>query len=173
MFSAYPRKKGALKMDKKLIIGSDPAGFTLKEAVKAHLIEEGYEITDVGTLSPDKPVDYYDVGFIVGKAVSEKEFERGIIVCGSGMGVHIVAGKFPGVYCAVCESPWPVNRCRAINNCNVLAMGGFFITESYGIMMADTFLNTEFLEGFGEEDRIYLANAVEEIKKMEKEIYGK
>ena len=160
-------------MDKRLIIGADPSGFSLKEAVKAHLIEQGYEITDVGTLSPDEPVDYYNVGFKVGKAVSEKEFERGIIFCGSGMGVHIVAGKFPGVYCAVCETPWAANQCRAINNCNVLAMGGLLVTESYGIMMADEFLNTEFLNGFDENGQAYLSNAFEIIQGMEKEIYNK
>ena len=160
-------------MDKRLIIGADSAGFTLKEAVKAHLIEEGYEITDVGTLSADAPVDYYDVGFKVGKAISEKEFERGIVFCGSGMGVHIVAGKFPGVYSAVCESPYAANQCRAINNCNVLAMGGYFITPKFGIMMADEFLNTEVLQGFDPELQEYLANALEVIKGMEKEIYDK
>ena len=82
-------------MDKKLIIGADPAGYKLKESVKAHLIEQGYDITDVGTLSPEEPVEYHKVGFAVGKAISEKKFERGLLFCGSGMGVHIVAGKFP------------------------------------------------------------------------------
>lgn len=159
-------------MDKRLIIGADPSGFALKEAVKAHLIQQGYDITDVGTLSPDAPVDYHKVGFAVGKAISNKEFERGIMFCGSGMGVHIVAGKFPGVYCAVCEGPWAANRCRAINNCNVLAMGGFFVTERYGIMMADEFLNTEFLEGFDQEDVDFLSRAFDEIQEMEKEIYA-
>lgn len=160
-------------MDNRIIMGADPAGFQLKEAVKAHLIDEGYDITDVGTLSPDAPVEYHKIGFAVGKAVSEKEFSRGLLFCGSGMGVHIVAGKFPGVYCAVCENPWPVNRCRAINNCNVLAMGGFFITERYGIMMADTFLNTPFLDGFDAEDTAFLSRAFEEIQQMEKQIYQK
>lgn len=159
-------------MDKKLIIGADPAGYKLKESVKAHLIEQGYDITDVGTLSPEEPVEYHKVGFAVGKAISEKKFERGLLFCGSGMGVHIVAGKFPGVYCAVCENPWPANRCRAINNCNVLAMGGFFISERYANMMADEFLNTPFLSGFDEETATFLNRAFHEIQDMEKEIYG-
>ena len=91
-------------MDKKIIIGADDSGFTLKEAVKEYLIKNGYEVTDVGTLSLDEPVVYYEVGRRVAKEVADKKFERGLLFCGTGMGVSLVANKFPGVYCGLCES---------------------------------------------------------------------
>ena len=91
-------------MDKRIIIGADDSGFTLKEAVKEHLLKNGYDVTDVGTLSLDEPVVYYEVGRRVAKEVADKKFERGLLFCGTGMGVNLVANKFPGVYCGLCES---------------------------------------------------------------------
>ena len=88
-------------MDKRIIIGADDSGFTLKEAVKEHLLKNGYDVTDVGTLSLDEPVVYYEVGRRVAKEVADKKFERGLLFCGTGMGVNLVANKFPGVYCGL------------------------------------------------------------------------
>ncbi|MBQ1448234.1 MAG: RpiB/LacA/LacB family sugar-phosphate isomerase [Erysipelotrichaceae bacterium] len=151
-------------MSKRLIIGADPSGFDLKEAVKAHLIEEGYEIEDVGTLAPDAPVDYYNVGYRVAKKVADKEYERGIVFCGTGMGVDIVANKFPGVYCGLVECVYTAAQCRIINNCNMLALGGFLNGNRKGIAMVDAFLNTDFS---GSE---YLSNAYKEVQAIEKKI---
>ena len=80
-------------MDKRIIIGADDCGFTLKEAVKEHLLKNGYDVTDVGTLSLDEPVMYYEVGRRVAKEVADKKFERGLLFCGTGMGVNLVANK--------------------------------------------------------------------------------
>ena len=77
-------------MDKRIIIGADDSGFTLKEAVKEHLLKNGYDVTDVGTLSLDEPVVYYEVGRRVAKEVADKKFERGLLFCGTGMGVNLV-----------------------------------------------------------------------------------
>lgn len=134
-------------MVKKVVVGADPAGFPLKEAIKAHLIEKGYEVTDLGMLKEDEPIMFQIVGQRVGKAVSEGQFERGLIFCGSGMGIHIAASKFPHVHCALCESIETAKRSRVANNCNILAMGGFYIAPRLGCMMADAFLETEFAEG--------------------------
>ena len=138
--------------NKKIIIGADPSGFELKEAVKKHLAERGFEVTDVGTLSENEQVLYYEVGARLGKAISDGEFERGILFCGSGMGVNLMANRYPRVLCGCCESVYSVNRARAINNINVLAMGGFFQGAALGCAMADAFLDTPWLEGLGEED---------------------
>ncbi|MHB1314711.1 MAG: RpiB/LacA/LacB family sugar-phosphate isomerase [Christensenellales bacterium] len=158
-------------MDKRIIIGSDGAGYLLKEAVKKDLISKGYEIVDIGTQDPANPMDYFKVGFTVGKAVSEKKFERGIVFCGSGMGVGITAGKYPNVYSAVCESIYAAQRCRVINNANVLAMGGQFVTPHIGVLMANAFLDTKFCEGLDSKSTDYLSGCLEEVKAVEKALY--
>ena len=114
-------------MDKRIIIGADDSGFTLKEAVKEHLLKNGYDVTDVGTLSLDEPVVYYEVGRRVAKEVADKKFERGLLFCGTGMGVNLVANKISWSLLRICESVFAAKKCRIINNCNVLAMGGFIV----------------------------------------------
>ena len=144
-------------MDKRIIIGADDSGFTLKEAVKEHLLKNGYDVTDVGTLSLDEPVVYYEVGRRVAKEVADKKFERGLLFCGTGMGVNLVANKFPGVYCGLCESVFAAKKCRIINNCNVLAMG-------------EAFLNTDFSYGFDLATPEFLQNAVKEIDQISADV---
>ena len=145
-------------MDKRIIIGADDSGFTLKEAVKEHLLKNGYDVTDVGTLSLDEPVVYYEVG------------RRGLLFCGTGMGVNLVANKFPGVYCGLCESVFAAKKCRIINNCNVLAMGGFIVGPKMGIEMAEAFLNTDFSYGFDLATPEFLQNAVKEIDQISADV---
>ena len=131
-----------------ILIGSDPSGFTLKEAVKAHLVERGFEVADVGTQSLEEPVMYYDVGERFGRAISEGTYQRGIVICGTGMGVNLMVNRFPGVLCGLCESVYAVSRARAINNINVLAMGGYIIGETMAKEMVEAFVNTDFHPGF-------------------------
>ncbi len=157
-------------MDKRIIIGADPFGFTLKESVKDYLIKQGYDVKDVGTLSETEPVDYYIVGYKVGKAIAEKEYEKGLLFCGTGMGVNIVANKFPGVYCGLCESVQATELCRMINNCNVLSMGGIFNAPYKAIKMVEAFLKTKFTVGFPEADPKFLEDAYYKIGELEKKI---
>lgn len=148
-------------MAKKIIIGSDPSGFTLKEAVKKHLEEIGYEVTDVGTKSEDEPVLFYDVANNLASAVSKKEFDRGVIMCGTGMGVSLIANKYKGVYVGLCESVYAANRARVFNNANVLGMGGFIVGPEMGIRMVDEFLNTQWKDGVDTETEAVLQQAYE------------
>lgn len=157
-------------MDKKIILGADPCGFTLKESVKEYLISNGYDVTDVGTLSLDNPVAYYDAGYNVGKEIADKKFNRGFLFCGTGMGVSIVANKFPGVYCGLCESVQTARLCRTINNCNILSVGGLLTAPYKAIEMIEAFLSTEFSTGFSEANPEYLTCAYDEIYKLEKQI---
>ena len=99
-------------------------------------MERGFEVADVGTQSLEEPVMYYDVGERFGRALSEGTYQRGIVICGTGMGVNLMVNRFPGVLCGLCESVYAVSRARAINNINVLAMGGFFQAPELGIAMA-------------------------------------
>lgn len=153
-------------MAKKMIIGSDPSGFNLKEAVRLHLEELGYEVTDVGTRSLDEPVLFDAVATNLATAVSNGEFDRGIIMCGTGMGVTLIANKYKGVYAGLCESLYAVNRARVFNNINVLGMGGFIVGPEMGIRMVDEFLNTSWKEDVDAETKSVLEHAYDVMESL-------
>ncbi len=136
---------------KKIAIGSDHAGFPLKEAVRKGLSDE-YEMIDYGTDS-EQSIDYPDYGFKVAKAVAKGECEVGILVCGSGIGMSIVANKVEGIRAALCQTKEFAELSRRHNNANVLVMPGRFIADSYAIEIARTWLNTGF-EGDRHQKRI-------------------
>ena len=157
---------------KKIIIGSDKSGFQLKEAVKAHLVEAGYEVTDAGSQSEENAMFYYEAAENVAPKVGGGEFEKGILICGTGMGMSIVANKHKGVYAAVCENTYAAEKSRAINNANILTMGGWITGEVVGCQIADTFLNTEFTQNLEEWRANNLRNAEKKVKEIEEQIYG-
>ena len=127
----------------KITIAADPGGVTLKEVIKAHLEQEGHTVADKGSVE-GAPVLYPVVGDVVAKDIQSGAADRGIVLCGTGMGVSIVANKHKGVYCAVVESVYAAYNCREINNCNCLALGGNIIGPGLGIQIVDTFLNTSW-----------------------------
>ena len=114
-----------------IIIGSDHAGFPLKEIVKQYVAEMGYAVTDAGTDSAAS-VDYPDFGAIVAQRVSAGEFDRGILVCGSGVGMSIVANKFPGVRAALCLDEETARMSRLHNDANILVLAGRRTEEESG-----------------------------------------
>ncbi len=158
---------------KKIVVGADPFGFTVKEEVKKYLEGRGYEVLDVGTLDEEHPVDYYKVGSEVGKRISAGEYPQGIIFCGTGMGVNIVANKYKGVYCGLCESVMSARLCKIINNCNVLSIGGLFNGGYKAIQMVEAFLDAEFSIGFSEAAPEALQDGLKGVKEIEESIYGK
>ena len=136
--------------DKKVLVGADFAGVPLKNAVVAHLEKNGWEVTDIGVKSVDEenPEMFHRIGLKVGAKIAEGEFEKALIFCGTGMGIHIAASKCPHVHCAVCENVPSALRCVTGNNCNVMAMGAFYVAPATGIAMADAFLNHSLGEGY-------------------------
>ena len=128
--------------DKCVLVGADFAGFPLKEAVVEHLKKNGWEVTDIGVKSADEenPEMFHRIGLKVGAKITEKEFERALIFCGTGMGIHIAASKCPGVHAGVVESVPAALRAITGNNVNVLAMGSFYVAPQMGIEIADAFL---------------------------------
>ncbi len=156
---------------KKIIIGSDKSGYSLKETVKAHLIEQGYEVTDCGTTDIEKPLPYYETAVALAQKVQSGDFEKGILVCGTGMGMSVVANKFKGVYAAICESTYAAEKSRAINDANVLTMGGWITADIMGCEITDKFLSTEFTQGLEEWRQEFLINARAKIKEIENTIY--
>jgi ribose 5-phosphate isomerase B len=156
---------------KKILIGSDKSGFPLKEGIKAHLVNSGYEVIDGGTTNEEEPKPYFEVASAVAKRVSEGEFERAVLICGTGMGMSIVANKYKGVYAAVCENTYAAEKARAINDANILTMGGWITAEFVGCAMVDTFLNTEFTQNLEDWRAKNLQNARIQVKNIENEIY--
>ena len=134
--------------DKYLVVGADFAGYPLKEAVVAHLKEKGWKITDLGVQEGDDPdvntdLMFHRVGLRVGAAISEGEFERALLFCGTGMGIHIAASKCPHVHAGVVESVPAARRAITGNGVNVLAMGAFYVAPKMGCDIADAFLSAE------------------------------
>jgi ribose 5-phosphate isomerase B len=132
--------------NKKIAITSDHAGFHLKEKVLAYLIKEQYEVKDFGCAT-DAPVDYPDFGHPLANAVSNGEFERGISICGTGNGINMVVNKHPGIRSALCWNEEICRLARAHNDANILALPGWFITESEALLIIKTFLSTTFEGG--------------------------
>ena len=130
----------------KIVMGSDHAGFPLKEEVKQKLLNEGHEIIDVGTHSAES-VDYPIYGKAVGEAIAAGEAERGIVVCGSGIGISIACNKVKGIRCALCTSVEMAEMCRRHNDANVIAMGARMIEKDLAFAMVDKWLETEFEGG--------------------------
>jgi ribose 5-phosphate isomerase B len=135
-------------MDKnmKIAIGSDHAGFELKEAIEARLKASGRGVEDFGTHSTAS-MDYPDVGAAVAKAVAAGEAERGILVCSTGIGMSIVANKISGVRAALCDSEETAKLSRTHNDANVLALSGKFTPVDTALKIVDAFLSTEFPAG--------------------------
>lgn len=129
-----------------IAIGADHAGYTLKTHLATVLAGWGHEVRDFGTHSLDS-VDYPDFATAVAKTVQSGEAERGILVCGSGIGVSITANKFKGIRAANCVTVEMAMLCRQHNNANVLTVGERLIDKQTAENIAQAFLTTEFEGG--------------------------
>lgn len=127
-------------------IGSDHGGYSLKEEIKSHLEQIGVSFMDFGTDSVE-PTDYPLIACDVAEAVSEGRVERGIVVCGTGIGVCIAANKVPGIRAALCHDTFSARASRQHNNANVLTMGARVIGPGLALDIVDAFLNTGFEDG--------------------------
>ena len=130
----------------KIVVGSDHAAYELKEAIKEKLIGEGHEVIDVGCDSSES-VDYPKYGHAVGRAVTSGEAERGIAVCGSGIGISIACNKVPGIRAALCTSVEMAEMCRRHNNANVVCMGARMISQELAFDIIDKWMTTDFEGG--------------------------
>lgn len=136
--------------DKQILVGADFAGFPLKEAVVGHLKAKGWTVTDIGVRSADEeePEMFHRIGLKVGSKISEGEFERALLFCGTGMGIHIAASKCPGVFAGVVESVPAALRAITGNGVNVLAMGAFYVAPQMGKDIADAYLSHSLGDGY-------------------------
>ncbi len=129
-----------------LAIGSDHGGYALKQIIMKHLEEKGIEYKDFGAFS-EESCDYPDYGEAVGRAVASGECERGIVICGTGIGISLAANKVRGVRCALCGDCYSAEMARAHNDANMLALGARVLGEGLALKIVDTFLETGFLGG--------------------------
>lgn len=136
----------------KIAIGSDHGGFNLKNTIKKHLTDNGYEVQDFGTNSTNS-CDYPVYAKAVAKSVAKGENEKGIIVCGSGIGVSIAANKVKGIRAALCHESHSAMLSRLHNNANVLCLGERITGESLALDIVDTWLKSEY-EGGRHQKRI-------------------
>lgn len=136
----------------KIGLGADHGGFRLKEDVKKHLLRLGHQVVDYGTDSTDS-VDYPDYSEKVAKAVLAEEVERGILVCGTGIGIAIAANKVQGIRCATVSDVFSAKMCRQHNNCQIMALGERTVGPGLALELVDAFLAAEF-EGERHERRV-------------------
>ena len=136
----------------KVIIGSDHGGFNLKSAIVQHLEDKGIDVKDVGPFDTDS-VDYPDYAKPVAEAVQDSEYDRGILVCGTGIGMNIAANKHKGIRAALVHDTFSAHATREHNNSNILCMGERVIGTGLALDIVDIWLETEF-EGGRHERRI-------------------
>jgi len=140
-------------------IGSDHAGFEYKEFLKKLLNEIGISYQDFGALS-DASVDYPDIAHIVSEAVVSGKYENGILICGTGIGMSIVANKHKGIRAAVCESQKSAQLSREHNNANILCLGARILSWDIVSEIVKVFLSTPFSNGERHERRIQKIHSI-------------
>lgn len=127
----------------RIAIGSDHRGYRLKQSVAQLLQDKGHQIQDFGCLD-ERPIDYPDVGGQVAQAVARGDFDRGILICGTGIGMSITANKVPGIRAALCTSPYTARLATEHNNANVLCLGGGVVGPDLAREIVSTYLGATF-----------------------------
>ena len=165
--------------DKYLVVGADFAGFPLKEVVVEHLQKKGWNILDLGVKKDSDPNDtdlmFHRVGLRVGAEISEGNYERALLFCGTGMGIHIAASKCPHVHAGVVESLPAALRAITGNGVNVLAMGAFYVAPQTACDIADAYLSNSLGSGWEWWHNFYEFHklAMDELEAFDYETYKK
>ena len=165
--------------DKELVVGADFAGFPLKEVVREHLRKKGWKILDLGVTKDSDPNDtenmFHRVGLRVGAQISEGNYERALVFCGTGMGIHIAASKCPHVHSGVVESLPAAIRAITGNGVNVLAMGAFYVAPQTACDIADAYLANSLGSGWEWWHNFYEFHklAIDELEAFDYEEYKK
>ena len=143
----------------KIAIGSDHGGFSVKEIAKPHLEKLGYEVVDFGTNTPDS-CHYPIYAEKVARAVAAGEIDRGILICGTGIGMSIAANKIPGIRAAAVSDCFTAKATRQHNDSNILCLGERTVGPGLALLLMETFLTTEF-EGGRHQTRVDMISALE------------
>lgn len=127
----------------KIVIGADHNGLKLKNTLKGYLQERGAEVTDAGVYT-EEPVDYPDIAWKVAEAVAARTYDRGILICGTGIGMSIVANKVPGIRAAQCTDPYSAERAIKSNDAQIITFGALVTGEAVAKKLVDIWLDSEF-----------------------------
>ena len=152
--------------EKPIAIGADDAAYELKVAIVDHLRSHGIAVEDYGIDDPSSETLYPDVALVVAEAVAAGKHDRGILMCGTGIGVAITANKVPGIRAAVCHDAYSAERSRKSNDCQIMTMGGRVIGAESAKLLVDIWLASEFQGGRS-------APKVERIKEIEQQLKNK
>ena len=156
----------------KIAIGSDKSGFSVKESVKAWLSAEGYDFDDLGTVDTEQVHPYYQVASEVAPLVQQGKYDRAVLICGTGAGMCVVSNKFKGVYAVACEGVYAAKMARAINNANILCMGGWIVGPEMAVEMTKTFLSTEWCQDLEDWRAANMHKFAKQLSAIEDRIYG-
>lgn len=149
-----------------ILIGSDHIGYSLKENLREYLVELGHEVVDLGCADAATPVDYPDVAAELAERIAAGETDRGILICGTGIGMAITANKVPGVRAACCHDPYSAERARKSNDAQVITMGAQIVAPTLARLLIDHWLASEFTGGRS-------ASKVDKIKKLDERYHPK
>ena len=127
----------------KIVIGADHNGLKLKNTLKGYLQERGAEVTDAGVYT-EEPVDYPDIAGKVAEAVAAGTYDRGVLICGTGIGMSIVANKVPGIRAAQCTDPYSAERAIKSNDAQIITFGALVTGEAVAKKLVDIWLDSEF-----------------------------
>jgi ribose 5-phosphate isomerase B len=149
--------------EKPIIIGSDHMGLPLKNSLRDYLVKIGYEVVDIGVNTED-PVNYPDIARELAEQVRLGKFDRGILICGTGIGMAIAANKVPGVRAAVIHDPYSAERARASNDAQIAAFGSQVIGLNTALKNLDIWLESEYVPGGRSQPKVDLLKAMDEGK---------
>lgn len=157
----------------KIAIGSDKSGFPAKEAIKAYFVEAGIEFDDLGTTDLNDVHPYYRVASDIAPKVQSGEYEKAVLICGTGAGMSVVANKYKGVHAVACEGTYSAKMARAINNANVLCLGGWIVGPEMAVEMAKTFLATDWCQDLEDWRAENMHKFAVQVAAIEDSVYGK
>lgn len=143
----------------KIALAADHGGFELKEKVKAYLFEKGYDVLDLGCDNGEVSVDYPNYGKLCGETVVKGDADKGIVVCGTGIGISIAANKVKGIRCALCTNVFMAEMASKHNNANILSLGGRVLEPELALEIVETWLTTEF-EGGRHQRRVDMLDSI-------------
>lgn len=146
----------------KIVIASDHGGYELKEIIKVYLNDKGYSVMDIGTNS-NESVDYPDFGREAGEIVAANKADKGIVICGTGIGISMSANKVDGIRCALCTNEYMAKMATQHNDANMIALGNRVLGSGLAIDIVDAWLNAQF-EGGRHQTRVNKIMDIEKIK---------
>lgn len=150
-----------------IVLGTDGFGVPLRDTIREHLKTKNVKVIELPESNDKGGIPYYTTADNAAKMITSGKADRAILLCGTGMGMSIIANKHKGIYASVCETVGSAEKCRSVNNSNVLTMGALMTTPMTAKEMVDVWLKTEFTQGWDPAIQNWLKGAVKDINKFE------